>query len=60
MTLALLTEATRLLLERERPNLESRGTISLRGKAEPIAIHGCESVTLHGRSTRRKEPGWQH
>jgi class 3 adenylate cyclase len=56
----LLTEATRLLLERERTGLESRGTISLRGKAEPIAVHTCAPVTLHGRPTRRKEPGWQH
>jgi adenylate cyclase len=56
----LLTEATRLLLEREPSDLESRGTISLRGKAEPVAVYGCSPVTLHGRPTRRKEPGWQH
>jgi adenylate cyclase len=56
----LLTEATRLLLERERTGLESRGTISLRGKADPVAVHACAPVTLHGRPTRRKEPGWQH
>jgi adenylate cyclase len=57
----LVTEATRLLLNDER-KLDPRGTISLRGKARPIAVYGCGSdpVTLHGRSTRRKEPGWQH
>jgi adenylate cyclase len=56
----LLTEATRLLLDHEPPDLDARGTISLRGKAQPIAVYGRDAVTLHGRRTRRKEPGWQH
>jgi len=52
----LLTEATRLLLEHEC-NLEPRGTISLKGKPEPIAVYGRarDSVTLPGRLSRRKE-----
>jgi adenylate cyclase len=56
----LATAATRVLLEDQR-NLEPRGTISLRGKPEPIAVYGCppDSVTLPGRLTRRKDPGWQ-
>lgn len=57
----LVTEATRVLLD-DHQNLEPRGTISLRGKDEPITVYGCapDSVTLLGRLTRRKEPGWQH
>jgi adenylate cyclase len=57
----LVTEATRVLLDDGR-NLESRGTISLRGKSAPIAVYGCapDSVTLPGRLTRRKDLGWQH
>jgi len=53
----LLTEATRLLLEGQPPDLESRGTISVKGKAEPIAVYGRarDSVTLSGRLSRRKE-----
>jgi adenylate cyclase len=57
----LVTEATRVLLE-DQQGLEPRGTISLRGKPEPIAVYGCapDSVTLPGRLTRRKDRGWQH
>jgi adenylate cyclase len=57
----LVTEATRVLLE-DQQTLEPRGTLSLRGKDEPITVYGCapNSVTLPGRLTRRKEPGWQH
>jgi adenylate cyclase len=39
----LLTEATRLLLERERDGLEARGDLHLKGKAEPITVYGLES-----------------
>ena len=57
----LVTKATRVLLEDGR-NLEPRGTISLRGKPEPIAVYGCApvSVTLPGRLSRRKDLRWQH
>ena len=34
----LLTEATRCLLDTPRPSLVSRGTLSLRGKARPVAV----------------------
>jgi adenylate cyclase len=46
----------------DQQGLEPRGTISLRGKPEPIAVYGCapDSVTLPGRLTRRKDRGWQH
>ena len=39
----LLTEATRLLLERTAAELQPRGTISLKGKSKPVAIHGLGS-----------------
>jgi adenylate cyclase len=57
----LVTEATRVLLEDGR-NLEPRGTISLRGKPEPVAVYACptDSVTLPGRLARRKDLRWQH
>jgi class 3 adenylate cyclase len=57
----LLTEATRLLLDGEYPELAPRGTLSLKGKARPIAVYGLttDSVTLSGPPARRKEPGWQ-
>jgi len=53
----LLAEATRVLPHGPWPELVSRGTISLRGKAEPIAVHGVarDSVTVSGRSAHRKE-----
>jgi adenylate cyclase len=56
----LVTEATRVLLE-DPQGLEPRGTISLRGKRQPITVHGRApgSVTLPGRLTRRKDLGWQ-
>jgi class 3 adenylate cyclase len=54
----LLTEATRLLLEPDGPELAPRGTIALRGKAKPVAVHGLAraSVTLSGRPTPTTEP----
>jgi class 3 adenylate cyclase len=57
----LVTEATRLLLEGEHPELAPRGALSLKGKAKPIAVYGLaqDSVTLSGRRARRKELGWQ-
>ena len=39
----LLTEATRLLLERTDVELQARGTLSLKGKSKPVAIHGLGS-----------------
>jgi adenylate cyclase len=55
----LLTEATRLLLDDEGPELEPRGTIVLKGKPEPVAVYALarDVVTLSGRPTRRTEPG---
>jgi adenylate cyclase len=47
----LITEATRVLLEAE-PDLEPRGALELRGKAEPTPVY---SVTLPGRPRRTKE-----
>ena len=57
----LVTEATHCLLEDEQIRLEPRGTLSLRGKPEPIAVYGVApgSVTLPGRPPRRKELRWQ-
>ncbi len=39
----LLTEATRSLLEDRDSGIESRGTLSLRGKAQPVAVYRLES-----------------
>jgi adenylate cyclase len=39
----LLTEATRLLLDHSEIHLEPRGTLSLKGKAKPVAVHGLAS-----------------
>jgi adenylate cyclase len=39
----LLTEATRLLLERPDIELEARGTLDLKGKSRPVAVHGLAS-----------------
>ena len=36
----LVTEATRCLLERDVVPLEHRAMLTLRGKAEPVAVHG--------------------
>jgi adenylate cyclase len=57
----LLTEATRMLLDDEGPDLEPRGLIALKGKPEPVALHALANatVTLPGRSTRTTEPRWQ-
>ena len=39
----LLTEATRCLLDGDADGLVERGTLLLKGKAAPIAVHGLES-----------------
>jgi adenylate cyclase len=39
----LLTEATRCLLERTDTALESRGTLSLKGKSRPVAVHALQA-----------------
>jgi class 3 adenylate cyclase len=39
----LLTEATRCLLDGHDTALVQRGTVSLKGKAKPIAVHGLQS-----------------
>ena len=39
----LLTEATRSLLEDRDSGIESRGTLSLRGKPQPVAVYRFES-----------------
>ena len=41
----LLTEATRALLDSPPPGLETRGTLALRGKPEPVAVYAPERVT---------------
>jgi adenylate cyclase len=53
----LLTEATRLMLDAPAPKLVPWGTISLRGKAAPIALHGLarDPVTISGRPSRTTE-----
>ena len=40
----LLTEVTRALLEPPRADLESRGTLQLRGKAHPTAVYAPQRV----------------
>jgi len=40
----LLTEATRCLLEDGAAGLEPRGSLSLRGKAEPVAVYAPRGV----------------
>ena len=42
----LVTEATRVLLDGDQPDLQPRGSISLRGKAEPIAVHAPRRVPV--------------
>ena len=39
----LLTEATRLLLDGSEAELVERGTLSLKGKAKPVAVHALRS-----------------
>ncbi len=41
----LLTEATRCLLENKDPSLRlrSKGSVPLKGKAEPVVVHGLDS-----------------
>jgi adenylate cyclase len=39
----LLTEATRLLLERRTDGLAARGTLDLKGKSKPVVVHGLGS-----------------
>jgi adenylate cyclase len=41
----LLTESTRALLENGRLPLAPRGTLTLRGKPEPVAVYALEPVT---------------
>jgi adenylate cyclase len=53
----LLTEATRLLLERAPADLESRGALELKGKPAPTELYGLASVALSGRPGRTKEAG---
>jgi len=50
----LVTEATRLLLEGEHPELVARGTLALRGKMNRVGVHGLAEgfVTLPGRPGR--------
>jgi class 3 adenylate cyclase len=52
--LLLLTEATRVLLDSNPPELEARGELALRGKAQPVAVYGlaAASVTVPGRPSR--------
>lgn len=42
----LLTEATRCLLEDGAAGLEPRGSLSLRGKAEPVAVYAPREVRV--------------
>lgn len=42
----LVTEATRVLLEGDQSDLQPRGTVSLRGKAEPVAVHAPRRVPV--------------
>lgn len=53
----LLTEATRLMLDAPAPKLVSWGTIPLRCKAAPVAVHGLarDPVTISGRPSRTTE-----
>jgi class 3 adenylate cyclase len=55
----LVTEATRVLLDGDGPRLEARGTLSLRGKARPVAVYAAvpDFVTVPGRAGRRTELG---
>ena len=47
----LVTEATCLLLDSERPDLVARGSLALRGRARPIEVFGlaAAAVTVPGR-----------
>ena len=51
----LLTEATLMLLERERDGLQPRGDLELKGKAEPISVYGLESRNGSWTGTSYKE-----
>jgi len=55
----LITQSTRLLLEGEQSELEPRGSLSLKGKAQPVAVYGLAagSVTVSGRLGRTTEHG---
>jgi adenylate cyclase len=44
----LVTESTRLLLDDGAPGLVSRGTISAKGKAEPVAVFGLAEEFRNG------------
>jgi len=58
----LITQATHLLLDGEHPQLEPRGTLSLKGKAQPVAVYGLAtaSVTVPGRLARTTEHRCSH
>lgn len=51
----LLTEATRCLLGDSHDRLRARGTLSLRGKSEPVAVYGLAPVTVSGPPSGRDE-----
>jgi class 3 adenylate cyclase len=55
-------QATYLLLDGEHPELEPRGTLSLKGKAQPVAVYGLApaSVTVPGRLARTTEHRCSH
>ncbi|MDX6688752.1 MAG: adenylate cyclase [Solirubrobacteraceae bacterium] len=44
----LVTESTRLLLDESAPGLVSRGTISAKGKAAPVAVYGLTDEFRNG------------
>ena len=48
----LLTEATRVLLDGDHPELSSRATLELKGKSAPVTVY---AVTNPGRTGRRTE-----
>jgi adenylate cyclase len=58
----LITQATRLLLDGEHPDLEPRGKLALKGKAQPVAVYRlvAASVTVPGRLGRTTEHGCSH
>jgi adenylate cyclase len=41
----LLTEATRMLLEGDHPDLLPRGAVALKGKAQPVTVYGLAART---------------
>ncbi len=53
----LLTEATRCLLGDSHEPLRPRGTLSLRGKSEPVVVYGLAPVTVSGPLSSRDGSG---